>query len=513
MHPRDHAARRPDHPACIIAESGECLTYAELDARSNRAAQYFRSIGINQGDSIAILLENQATYFEICWAAQRSGLYFICISSKLKSDEAAYIVEDCGAKLLVAAASLRPLAKEISARFPGIPIMYVDDPDTTGQRTYPAACADMPSTPIADETAGYDMLYSSGTTGRPKGIAPAPVGGPIDHANPMTELAANHYGIGADTVFLSPAPLYHAAPLRWCMAVHRLGGTVVVMQRFDAECALQLIERYHVTHSQWVPTHFVRMLKLPSATRTHYDLSSHRMAVHAAAPCPIDVKRAMLDWWGPIIHEYYSGTEANGFTAVSPAEWLERPGTVGKALSATLRICDEDGEPLPPRAEGLIYFENGPKFSYHNDPQKLADCTNRYGWTTLGDVGWVDEDGYLFLTDRKSFMIISGGVNIYPQEIEDILLLHPQVEDAAVVSAPDEDMGEKVVAVVQPADMSLAGEALAAELIQYTRERLSHVKVPRLVVFEKELPRQATGKLYKRLLRERFWQKPSPSAG
>jgi acyl-CoA synthetase (AMP-forming)/AMP-acid ligase II len=353
------------------------------------------------------------------------------------------------------------------------------------------------------------MLYSSGTTGRPKGVRiPLPEDPAIDQANMLVALANQAFGISGNSTYLSPAPLYHAAPLRWSMTVHKLGGTVVVMEKFDPETALALIERYQITDGQFVPTHFVRMLKLPDEVRARYDHSSMKCAIHAAAPCPVPVKQAMIEWWGPVLYEYYAGTEGNGFTFITSAQWLERPGSVGRALSGIVRICDEHGDEVPPGVEGQVFFEPtdpaAPLFEYHNDPVKTAESRNKHGWTSLGDVGRIDEEGYLYLTDRKSFMIISGGVNIYPQEIENLLVSHPKVADAAVIGAPDPDMGERVVAVVQPLDMADASPAFAAELEQFLAPQLSRVKLPRQIDFRAELPREATGKLYKRLLRDEY---------
>jgi acyl-CoA synthetase (AMP-forming)/AMP-acid ligase II len=289
------------------------------------------------------------------------------------------------------------------------------------------------------------------------------------------------------------------------MAVHRMGGTVVVMEKFDAEEVLRLIEKYRITNAQFVPTHFIRLLKLPEDVRRKYDHSSLKTVWHAAAPCPVHVKQAMMDWWGPIVHEYYGGTEMNGLTVVNPQEWLARPGTVGRLIWGTLRICDEDGNELPPRGEGVIYVQDGRPFEYHNDPVKTASTKNRHGWTTIGDIGWVDEDGWLYLTDRKSFMIISGGVNIYPQEIENLMTQHPKIADVAVFGGPDEEMGERIIAVVQPDRWEDAGPELAAEITEWMQGKLSRLKQPRQIDFERELPRHQTGKLYKRLLRDRYW--------
>jgi acyl-CoA synthetase (AMP-forming)/AMP-acid ligase II len=352
------------------------------------------------------------------------------------------------------------------------------------------------------------MLYSSGTTGRPKGVKPAPSKAPLGTGEALTKLVCGLFGAGPESVYLSPAPLYHSAPLRYCMQFHRIGGTVVVMERFDAEGALAAIERHRVTHSQWVPTMFVRMLKLPEETRRRYDLSSLEVAVHAAAPCPIPVKEQMMEWWGPIIHEYYAGTEGNGFCYASPQDWLAHKGTVGRAVTAELHIVDEDGNELPVGEEGGVYFggRGVQDFEYHNDPEKTAAGRLPNGWSTLGDIGRVDEDGFLYLTDRKANMIISGGVNIYPQETENVLTMHPKVVDVAVFGVPNPDFGEEVKAVVQPIDPREAGEALERELIAYCRERLADVKCPRSIDFRDELPRHPTGKLYKRLLKDEYWK-------
>jgi len=287
--------------------------------------------------------------------------------------------------------------------------------------------------------------------------------------------------------------------------VQRFGGTVVVMERFDAVTSLALIECHRITHSQWVPTMFVRMLKLPESEREAHDHSSHRCAIHAAAPCPKDVKRRMIAWWGPIISEYYAGSEGNGLCMIRSDEWLSHEGSVGRPVFGVLHILDDAGHALPAGEEGGIYFGGGTEFVYHNDPDKTAGSRSAEGWTTLGDIGYVDTEGYLYLTDRKANMIISGGVNIYPQETENVLVMHPAVLDVAVFGVPDEDFGESVKAVVQPVDMATAGPALERELIAWCRERLSHIKCPKTVDFEAELPRHPTGKLYKRVLRDRYW--------
>ena len=504
MHPSIHGVETPDKPALIVAETGETVSYAELDRRSNRAAQLFRAAGLVIGDTIALFLENVPEFYDVAWGAQRSGLFYVCISTKLTAPEVDYIIRDSGAKLVVASAELE-VAGPLAAQLSGIGL-YTIGGAAPGWSRWEEAVAAMPDTPVADERAGVDMLYSSGTTGRPKGVRVAlPEDPAISAPNVLMMLARGLYGLGPDSVYLSPAPLYHAAPLRWSMTVLRLGGTVVMMQHFSPLTALAAIETYRATASQWVPTHFVRMLKLSEEDRARFDLSTLKVAIHAAAPCPIPVKEAMIGWWGPVLYEYYAGSEGNGLTTINSEQWLAHKGSVGKAAYGVLHICDEAGEELGPDEEGLVYFEGGGQFEYHNDPDKTAEARNAHGWTTLGDIGRIDAEGYLYLTDRKSFMIISGGVNIYPQEIENRLITHPRVADVAVIGGPCPEMGERVVAVVQPVDMAEAGPGLAEELTAWCRAELSGVKTPRQIDFAEELPRHATGKLYKRLLRDHYW--------
>jgi long-chain acyl-CoA synthetase len=506
MHPFIHAMTSPDKPAYLMAGSGEVVTYAQLDQRSNQGAQLFRSLGLKVGDVIAVCMENNARYLEISWATQRSGLYLTCISSKLTANEVEYIIKDCGAKAFITSVGMHPLLGEIAPAVQGV-TRYVVGGEHREYQSFEAARRAMPATPVSDATSGADMLYSSGTTGRPKGVKAALTGDPIEAPTTLTQLAQAWFRIGTDSIYLSPAPLYHAAPLRWCMAVQKLGGTVIVMEHFDAEQALALIQKHRVTASQWVPTHFVRMLRLPESVRRKYDVSSLKVAIHAAAPCPIPVKEQMIAWWGPVLYEYYAGTEGNGMTFISSTDWLKKKGSVGKAVYGVLHICDEQGNELPRNTEGAVYFSGAKEFVYHNAPEKTEQSRNTQGWSTLGDIGYIDDEGYLFLTDRKAFMIISGGVNIYPQEIENLLVNHPKVMDVAVVGGPDEEMGEKVIAVIQPVHWSDAGDELAAELHVFAREHLSHVKAPRLIEFMRELPRHPNGKLYKRLLRDAYWGK------
>ncbi|AMU94156.1 MAG: acyl-CoA synthetase [Sphingopyxis terrae] len=505
MHPSVHAASSPDKPAVIVAETGETISYAELDAASNRAAQLFRSHGLKHDDVVAFMLENTPHYYGLTWGAQRAGLRYVCISSRLTQDETDYILENSGAKMLVVSASLASAALQLETRIERYSMGGAID----GWPRIEDALAAMPATRIADERAGVDMLYSSGTTGRPKGVkVPLPEEEEIDAPNSLVMLASAAFGINADSIYLSPAPLYHAAPLRWSMTIHRLGGTVVLMKKFDPEAALAAIQHYHCNAAQFVPTHFVRMLKLPAEVRAQYDVSSMKSAIHAAAPCPVPVKQAMIDWWGPVLLEYYAGSEGNGMTFATSQDWLAHKGTVGRAILGTVHIVGEDNETeVPVGEEGAVFFESDNVFEYHDDPEKTASSRNSKGWSTLGDVGKLDADGFLYLTDRKSFMIISGGVNIYPQEIENHLVTHPRVADVAVVGGPHEEMGEEVIAVIQPADMADATDEFRDELGAYARQKLSGVKVPRRIDFMEALPRHDTGKLYKRLLRDQYWEK------
>ncbi len=505
-HPTIFAETMPDRAAVIMAESGKVMTYAELEARSNQTAHLLRSLGLKRGDCVAAMLDNGPEMFDLYWAAQRTGLYFTAISTRLTQGEAEYIIRDSGARAFFASARVGSAVDELAASLGDLPLLMTE-PAHAPFTSWPEHAAAFPTTPVADEAFGELMLYSSGTTGRPKGVKRALTDDDIRTPPAMLRLLTDMYGATSDSVYLCPAPLYHAAPLGWSAMCHRLGMTVVVMEKFDPEAVLDYVERYGVTHGQFVPTHFTRMLKLPDEVRSRHDLSSLKAVVHAAAPCPIPVKLAMMEWWGPILHEYYAATEGNGFTAIGPQEWLRKQGSVGRAMGCAIHACDEDDNPLPANATGKIFFAGGSTFEYHNDPVKTAETFNKHGWSTLGDVGHLDEDGYLFLTDRATFMIISGGVNIYPQEIENLLVTHPRVMDVAVIGAPDEEMGEKVVAVIQPVDPASAGPELAEELRAFCRASLSGVKVPRQFDFTDELPRHPTGKLYKRLLRDRYWGK------
>ncbi|MDS1116309.1 acyl-CoA synthetase [Gordonia westfalica] len=504
MYPGAHLTSRPHDPAVIMAEGGETVTFAQLESRSIQMARALADFGLQPGDHLAVLATNTARVFDIYWAAMRSGLYLTMVNWHLTAGESAHIVSDCGATALIVDAVLADIGTELIPLTPNVTTRFAYSGHIDGHDDLDAVAARQPTEPPGDQPRGADMLYSSGTTGRPKGIKPELPGRQIhEPGDTMTAMNQSVWGVGPDTVYLSPAPLYHAAPLRTCASVQALGGTVVVMERFDAERALALIEKYRVTYSQWVPTMFVRMLRLPEEVRARYDTSSMKVAVHAAAPCPVDVKRAMIDWWGPILSEYYSSTELNGLTIVDTEEWLDHPGTVGRAALGTIRVCDESGAETPVGTIGTIYFERDRlPFEYHNDPEKTraAQHPDHPTWTTTGDVGYVDEEGRLFLTDRDSFLIISGGVNIYPREIEDALLAHPSVLDAAVVGLPDADLGERVAAIVQPVDGASGDHDLAEALLEHLRPRIARFKLPREVIFRDTLPRTPTGKLVKRNL-------------
>jgi long-chain acyl-CoA synthetase len=509
VYPGKHAQDHPDKPAVIMAGSGEQVTYRELDDRSNQLAQLMWDAGLRPGDGVTIFMENHPRYFECSWAAIRSGLYFTTINRYLTAEEAAYIINDSGAKVLLTSRAMAETASEILPLIPDAPVRLMVDGAVDGFEPYEQAVAAFPAEPLAQQPRGEFMLYSSGTTGRPKGIK-RPLSGQMIDEDPgaVVALMSGLFRFDADARYLSPAPLYHSAPLGFTTGTQAVGGTAVVMERFDPVAAIENLGRYEITHSQWVPTMFTRMLKLPEAERAKLDAPTHQVAIHAAAPCPVEVKQQMIEWWGPIIYEYYAGTEVNGFVFCTSEQWLAHPGTVGQAILGVIHICDDEGVELPNGEPGTIYFERDEMpFEYHNDPAKTrgAQHPEHPTWSTLGDVGYVDDEGYLYLTDRKSFMIISGGVNIYPQEIEDAMVMHPQIADVAVFGVPNEEMGEEVKAVVQLADGVERSPELAEELLAWTRQRIAHYKAPRSIDFTDELPRLPTGKLYKRILRDAYW--------
>ena len=491
-----------------MAGSREVITWNEYEARANRLAHWLRDHGLANGDHYAILMENDPHFFEACGAGVRAGLYYTCINSYLAADEVAFILDNCDAKILITSVAKRDVALAAAAGCPRVTKILVVGGDSSAGDVldFDRATSGYPATPIDDERLGTAMLYSSGTTGRPKGILrplpDTPPGEQLEVYRFLTDLWQCREGM----VYLSPAPLYHSAPNSAMNLVVRAGGMNIVMERFDAEHFLSLIETFRVTHTQVVPTMFSRILKLPPAVREKYDLSSLEYVVHAAAPCPVPVKQAMIDWLGPIIHEYYGATEGLGFAYCDSQAWLSHPGTVGKVLFGKLHVLDDDMQPCPAGTPGTLWFEGGADFAYYKDVQRTNDARSENGkLCTVGDVGYVDDEGFLYLTDRKTFMIISGGVNVYPQECENLLITHPQVADAAVFGVPNEDLGEEVKAVVQVMDGVSEGSDLAQELIEFCRSNLAHIKCPRTIDFMAELPRLPTGKLYKKALRDRYW--------
>ena len=515
MHPGAHAAADPDRPALVVEPPGTVVTYGGLDRSSLRLANLFHSRGLGVADAVALWLDNTPEFLETAWAAQRSGLVYTPLSPQFTAAEAAYVLADCGARAIVTSHDRRGAAPAAVAGLPELRTRLMAGGTVDGFEPYEPLVSAQPPDRRHPALEGHAMLYSSGTTGRPKGVrrrrAQVALGTPgFDTTLGLGRLL---YGYGDDTVLLSPGPLYHAAPLWFTMAVQRAGGTAVVMRHFDPLAFLGLIERHRVTHVLMVPTMFVRLLKLAAGERDRFDLSSLRYCIHGAAPCPPAVKERMIRWWGPILHEYYAGTERNGFVACDSAAWLAHRGTVGRAVGGpVVHIVGEDGSELPAGAIGDVYLEGGPDFEYHNDPDKTRAAHHPDGWTTLGDLGYLDDDGFLYLTDRRGYTIISGGVNVYPREVEDVLVGHDAVLDAAVFGVPHEELGEQVKAVVQPVEPAEAGPDLEAALIAWCRRELAPFKCPRSVDFVTALPRSAAGKLRKGALRARYWP-PADEAG
>lgn len=503
LYPGAYLPELSKKPAVIMADTGEQLSYEDMDGYANRLGRLYQWLGLRNGDHVAYCVENRLECPAIQWGAHYVGLYYTFVSTRLKAQEAAYIVSDCEAKVLVVSAETAPEIIEAIQALDSPPKIFTLD-EYAGLELLDDACSKFGSDPIKDTLEGSEMLYSSGTTGVPKGVKPDMTGLPLGSTSVIGGLLQKGFGVDQSTVYLSPAPYYHAAPLKWCQAVTALGGTVVMTRKFRSLDVLNTIDMYKVTHSQWVPTMFSRLLELSAEEKGQFSLESMKVAVHAAAPCPIPVKQAMIDWWGPILVEYYSCTEAIGMTMVTSQEWEQKPGTVGRSLLGQVHIVDDNGKPCPAGEDGLVYFSDGQRFSYHKDQAKTDEAYNENGWSTVGDVGNLDDEGYLFLTDRKSNMIISGGVNIYPQEVENLLITHPKIYDAAVIGTPHVDFGEEVRAVVQLNDGVVASDSLKEELIGFSRDNLSSIKCPRVVSFRDSLPREPNGKLLKRLLIKEF---------
>lgn len=505
-----HAARTPDKPAIIIAETGETLTYKQVNDNSLKVARFLDAKGLTRGDTIAILMENHINYMDIVWAALRSGFYVVTLNRYATAEETAYILQDCEAKALFASDAMRDLAAQMTAHCEQ---RIIVGGALDGWLPYEDLLASHPADPIEGACAGATMPYTSGTTGRPKGVVRPISGVSVEEEwNFMPTMREAFAYTSSDVVHYSPAPMYHGGPMLFLRATHSVGGTIVQTRKFDAERALADIERFKVTHSFMVPTMFVRMLKMEAEARRKYDCSSLVSVVHSAAPCPVEVKQAMIDWWGPVVDEFYGATDGGALIPIKSVDWQKKPGAAGIAAPGLIAICDEEtGAELPAGTPGLIYFICPPGTAphYKNDPAKTAAAhhPDTYDWMTSGDVGYVDEDGYLFLTDRKAYMIISGGVNIYPQMVEDALIVHDEVADAAVFGIPNPEMGEEVKAVVELLPSSQPSAKLAAELIDYVAGRVSKYMVPKTLDFVEQMPRTASGKLLKKQMRDAYWEK------
>ncbi|RZT87669.1 fatty-acyl-CoA synthase [Pseudonocardia sediminis] len=500
-YPTTHARERPDHPAVIDVRDGSTLTYGRLEERSRALAHVLWGWGLRPGDHVALAVANRIEFYEFCWAAHRIGLYYTAVNTHLAPDEARFVVNDCGARALLVDSSLPELADALESGVDRVTHRIAVGGPRPGHEDY-EVLASAGTGPLPHEGEGEKMLYTSGTTGTPKGVAR-----PLTDGEPGSVFLIRPLMLGMgfdrDTVLMNPAPLYHSAPLGYGFGVHRLGGTVLISGRFDAEQCLESMQRHRATHGLFVPTHFVRMLRVPDKER--YDLSSLVTAAHGAAPCPPSVKREMIDWWGPVIVEYYAGTEGAGMTLLDSQQWLDHPGSVGRPVSGAVHIVDEaSGEELPTGETGAVYFSGGVAFRYHGDDAKTAGAYGPNGWSTLGDIGRLDGDGYLYLSDRKSFTVISGGVNIYPQEAENVLIGHPLVSDVAAFGIPDDDLGEVLIAVVEPVEGATVGPDSGAEILAWCTERLSRQKCPRRIEFRDRLPRADNGKLYKRTLRDEY---------
>ncbi|CUR58340.1 putative long-chain-fatty-acid--CoA ligase [metagenome] len=505
VYPVDIAREHPERIAMIEAETGASITYAALAARVNQVGHVFRAHGLGPGSHVAIVIDNVIAFAEISWAAHMSGILLTPVNNRLTAAEIGYIVNDSGAEAVISTSAYAETMQRLDAEgVPNVRLRLMVGEPVEGWASYEVERDRQSTDPIADQCRGGFMHYSSGTTGQPKGITQAFTVEPLYEDNSIAMADPRHAGLGELETVLVPGPLFHSAPSWWMYFLMSSGATIVLMQGYDPEKALQLIERHQVTFVQFVPTHMVRLLRLPHECRQGYDVSSLKSVVHAAAPCPVEVKRTMIDWLGPILHEYYSSTECPGTTWINSAEWLTHQGSVGRSVTGAIHILDDDGNELPLGEPGLVYFETSWKFEYHNDPDKTREAFTQEGYATTGDVGYLDQEGYLYLTDRKSHMIISGGMNIYPQEAENVLAAHADVADVAVIGVPNPDMGEEVKAIVQPVDWSRAGDELAAELMAHCRSRIAGYKCPRTIEFRRELPRTESGKLFKRLLRDEF---------
>jgi acyl-CoA synthetase (AMP-forming)/AMP-acid ligase II len=510
MHPSHWAEVVPDAPAIVMAASGETVSFAALEDAANRGAHLLRRLGLKRGDVIAVWSGNNARFIEIAWVMMRTGVYMVPVPSRLHAHEAAYIIDDCGARVLIIDATVKhaaALASNLASLCPKVEHAYTIQGDLPGLEPWEAAIASMPASLIDDPSRGHQMIYSSGTTGQQKGVQfPLPEG-PWDEAMGFARMMIARYGAEPGMKFMINGPMYHSGPFAMGIAAQSMGMALLIVEKFDAEAVLAAIERYRPEIAQFAPTMFVRLLKLPRDVRERYDLSSLKVAIHAAAPCPLEAKREMIAWWGPILDEMYGGSENVGGTIINSEEWLRKPGSVGRSSAGALHICDEHGRELPVGESGIVYFEGVPVTRYLNQPEKTLQLRHplRSDWATFGDIGHVDEDGYLFLSDRRDFMVISGGVNIYPQELENLLSMHPEVADVTAFGVPDPDWGERLLAVVQPVDWLRAGPQFEAELIAWCKQQLATLKCPKAIEFVQSLERNEAGKIPKRALRDRYW--------
>lgn len=506
-------AREEPERIAIEFESKPSVSYAALESRANRYAQLFRASGLKRGDHVCGVLPNGLDVIAAIWGAWRAGLYYTPVAHTFSAREIAYVADNSDSSLVLGDALFADKLAQVVTSCSNVKRrLATGGPE--GWEDLDAALAAMPDTPIADEAPGALMMYSSGTTGAPKGIwRPLPDAekgrdGPPGFARDLIEI----FRFSADTRFLSPAPLYHAAPLRWSLAITASGGTALIMDRFDAERALDLLENRAITMSQWVPTMFRRMLALPEERKRAFHAASHTAAWHAAAPCPVPLKRKMIEWWGPILKEYYAGSESVGLTCIDSAEWLDRPGSVGKAVKGVLHILDDDGNELAPSEPGNIYFDPPSRFAYYKDPEKTAKKTSPQGWQTFGEIGFVDEAGYLFLTDRKEDMIISGGVNLYPQEIEHVIEEMSEVAECCVAPIPDEDFGERPVAFVILAPEVPRSDYVIDRIVAHCRIELGSTKQPWQIRIVPDFPRSDAGKTLRRVLRTQLAQEVADAA-
>ncbi|MFI0371850.1 AMP-binding protein [Actinomadura sp. 1N219] len=498
------AQQDPDRPAVLAP--GVPISYGGLHSEVNRLSNALNDLGLRPGDALATVLGNRPEFLTVMLAALQSGLYLVPVSRHSTRPEIGYVLADCGAKAVVTESAFAD-AVSGAADEAGVPAEgRVSAGPADGYRSMAGLCVSGSAEPPGKRRTGSIMLYTSGTTGRPKGVRrPLLDIAPEAVAGVLRRTLARHLGLEpGDEVHLAVGPLYHSAPCVHALMALHLGHAVVVAPRFRPEHTLQLIQRHGVTNAFMVPTMFHRMLALPDDVRARYDVSSLRRVYHSAAPVPVETKRRMLDWWGPVLYEYYGSTESGPVVLSGPDEWLARPGTVGRPVDGVqIKILDAEGGEVPAGETGLIYASGHPGFEYHGDPAKTASAM-RDGFYTAGDLGHVDGDGWLYMSDRRADLIISGGVNVYPAEIESVLLQHPGVADAAVIGVPDDDWGQVAVALVEPADETRAGAGLAAALLAHCEPRLARPKHPRRVEFRASLPRTPSGKLSRRRVRDAY---------